>query len=180
MIVWVDDMVCAALSGSTIVDRLIKHLREVSKFVISDLGELEQIIGMQVTRDRAKREIRLSQSKYVRVICEQCGYAIETGGKMKPPAKQDSLTKDMCAKNDAERKEMLEYGYRNRVGSAMFAACLTRVDIAQAVGALCQFMHDPGPGHESACDKLYDYLRKNPDRELVFGGEGASPEIVVH
>jgi hypothetical protein len=42
-----------------------------SRFDIKDQGELSDIIGMHITRDRAARTISLNQGKYVRELLEK-------------------------------------------------------------------------------------------------------------
>ena len=46
-----------------------------SRFDMTDLGEVHWILNMEVTRDRSKRTIRLSQSQYIEDILERHGMA---------------------------------------------------------------------------------------------------------
>jgi hypothetical protein len=43
-----------------------------ARFKIKDLGDLSQLLGMHITRDRPARTISLDQSKYLRAILAKC------------------------------------------------------------------------------------------------------------
>jgi hypothetical protein len=44
-----------------------------ARFKIKDLGDLSQLLGMHITRDRSARTISLDQSKYMRDILAKYG-----------------------------------------------------------------------------------------------------------
>jgi hypothetical protein len=44
-----------------------------ARFKIEDMGDLSQLLGMQITRDRSARTISLDQSKYLRGILAKYG-----------------------------------------------------------------------------------------------------------
>jgi hypothetical protein len=44
-----------------------------ARFKIKDLGDLSQVLGMHITRDRLARTISLDQSKYLRDILAKYG-----------------------------------------------------------------------------------------------------------
>ncbi|KAK9224625.1 hypothetical protein WN943_009660 [Citrus x changshan-huyou] len=54
------------------------------------------------------------------------------------------LSSSMCPNNEAERKEMSRVPYASTVGSLIFAMICTRLDIAQAVGAVSRYMANRG------------------------------------
>ena len=57
------------------------------------------------------------------------------------------LSKDMCPKDEAERKEMSKTPYAHAVGSLMYAMTSTRLDICHAVGLVSRYQSDPRLGH---------------------------------
>ena len=57
------------------------------------------------------------------------------------------LSSSMCPSNEAKRKEMSRVPYASAVGSLMFAMICTRLDIAQAVGAVNRYMANPSGEH---------------------------------
>jgi hypothetical protein len=60
------------------------------------------------------------------------------------------LTKDHSPKTDEEKDHMRKVPYRQAVGSLMWAAMATRLDIAFTVSLLSQFMESPGQAHWEA------------------------------
>eukprot|EP00983_Pelagomonas_calceolata_P036711 1134385-Pelagomonas_calceolata.AAC.1 len=70
LIVWVDDITIAADSIELLQDFKSSIMQE---FEARDLGETSVFIGMEVQRDRAQRQIKLSQKNAVRNIIERYG-----------------------------------------------------------------------------------------------------------
>jgi hypothetical protein len=70
MVTWVDDLVIAAKSKQTIAE-LIRRI--TAMFDARDLGEPDMFIGIQITRDRAKGTIKLSQMRATDDIIAQYG-----------------------------------------------------------------------------------------------------------
>ena len=56
VVVWVDDLVIATNSPA-LRDKFVKDLH--ARFPVDDKGELRWILGLEVTRDRAKRTLRM-------------------------------------------------------------------------------------------------------------------------
>jgi hypothetical protein len=65
---------------------------------------------------------------------------------------------------------MSDKPFRSVVGSLMFAMVCTRPDIAQAVGLLCRFMHNPGKRHWQAALRILAYLRGHTDLGITYDG----------
>ena len=57
------------------------------------------------------------------------------------------LSVDDYPKSPSEVEDMIRVPYDSVVGSLMYAMVYTRLDIAQAVGVLSQFMANPGRVH---------------------------------
>lgn len=55
------------------------------------------------------------------------------------------------------------------VGSLMYAMVCTRLDIAQIVGVLSQYIGDPGMEHQQASKWVLHYLKGTSDIEHQFG-----------
>ena len=60
--------------------------------------------------------------------------------------------------------------YASAVGSLMFAMICTRLDIAQAVGAVSRYMANPGGEYWIAVKRILRYIRGTSDVELCYGG----------
>ena len=69
------------------------------------------------------------------------------------------LSVDDCPKSPNEMEDMSRVPYASVVGSLMYAMVCTRLDIAQVVGVLSQFMANPRWVHWDAVKKVFRYLR---------------------
>ena len=45
--------------------------------------------------------------------------------------------------------------YQGKIGSLLYAAVTTRIDIAFAVSRLASFLTNPGPEHHAAADRVF-------------------------
>ena len=69
IIVFVDDLVFFARSKETI-QKAKTWLHD--KFKMVDLGDIKLFLGMQITRDRKKRTLCVSQERHTQKVLEQC------------------------------------------------------------------------------------------------------------
>jgi hypothetical protein len=146
---------------------LMKKLE--SKFRLTGGNELQWFLGIEVTRDRPKRIIWLSQSTYIDKIANLAD--VKEGNYLTPMAIEELLPFDGRAKpSDITR-------YQKKIGSLLYAAVTTRADVAFAVSRLSRFMINPGPKHHTAADRVLIYLRNHRDWGLQYGG---SDELVVY
>lgn len=60
--------------------------------------------------------------------------------------------------------------YQRKTGSLLYAAVITRPDIAFAVSRLARFNSNPGPAHHLAADRVLQYLGRTRQYALRFGG----------
>jgi hypothetical protein len=61
--------------------------------------------------------------------------------------------------------------YLRKVGSLLYAAVITRPDVAFAVSRLARFATNPGPEHQAAADRVLLYLQETRYLALQYGGE---------
>lgn len=67
--------------------------------------------------------------------------------------------------------------YREAVGSLIFAAIVTRPDIAFAVGVVSRYLDNHGNSHWNAVKRIMRYLKSTSDYEILCGKSKES-EIV--
>ena len=169
--IFVDDITLASASQAaldTFVEDLAKH------FKLRDLGPTSFLLGIEITRDRPKRTIFLSQRQYILNKLEEFGMA-DCHPVGTPMAPGSSLSKEECPKTPEEMKEMENIPYMNAVGSIMYLATTTRPDIAYAAGVLARFNSNPGMTHWKAVKHLFHYLKGTTDMKLVY-----KPDPSVH
>jgi Reverse transcriptase (RNA-dependent DNA polymerase) len=158
---YVDDIVFSyRKSQESMAKGLISQLKQRYKLTGGD--DLQWFLGIEVIRDRKNRRIWLSQSSYIDKIANLA----------------DTIQPDQTPMN---RNELLPYKhralphiinrYQKKIGSLLYAAVTTRIDIAFAVSRLARFMTNPGPDHHAAADRVLLYLKRHRDLGLQFGGE---------
>ena len=76
----------------------------------------------------------------------------------------------MCPSNEIERKEMSRVPYASVVGSLMFAMICTRLDIAQAMGAVNRYIANLGGEHWITVKRILRYIKEISDVALCYGG----------
>jgi phosphopantetheinyl transferase (holo-ACP synthase) len=131
-------------------------------FEIKDLGPASFFLGMEITRNRQKGTLKLSQSKAVTEVVNSFGQAkanprstpLNAGISLSP------LTEDET-EHDAST-------YRSLVGGLLYIANCTRPDISYAVGMLCRFMSRPGKEHLCAAKSVLKYLAGSLGLGLVY------------
>ena len=135
---------------------------------MKDLGLAEQILGMEITRDRKNRRLWLSQESYVEQILERFNMK-EAKAVHMPLGGHFKLNKRSCPSTEEENKKMVVIPYSSAVGSLMYAMVCTRPDIAHAVRVVSRFLANPGKEHWETVKWIFKYLRGTSKLCLSFG-----------
>jgi hypothetical protein len=146
--VHVDDMTVLT-SSPALMEQVESELN--SEFSIKKLGEIRQLLGMEITR--TKNSIRLTQVQYITKILEK--YQMD---KCNPVATPIDPNVTLAKLPDGTSYPEIQHVYQHMVGSLLYAAITTRPDIAHAVQALSQFNTNPGPVHLTAVKWVFRYL----------------------
>ena len=162
---YVDDMLIFTKDNATAEH--VKSELGVS-YEMTDLGPAHWILGMEITRDRARRTISLSQRQYIQDILEKFGQA--NARPISTPMAANSKLPKLDAPDFDEKL------YQSALGCLMYLMLGTRPDLAFSVGALSKHASCPGKEHWTALMRVYKYLRGDPDRSLVFDGSTSCPE----
>jgi reverse transcriptase-like protein len=164
LLLYVDDMLIVGQSAS----RINSLKQELSKyFAMKDLGPARQILGMEITRDRAGRKLWLSQKKYVEKVLRR--FRMDGAKPVSTPLashfKFDTKSSDDVSGND----DMKNIPYASVVGSLMYAMVCTRPDLAHAVSVVSRYLSNPRMVHWHAVKWILRYLRGTTDLSLCFG-----------
>ncbi|XP_036320876.1 secreted RxLR effector protein 161-like [Rhagoletis pomonella] len=84
----------------------------------------------------------------------------------------EKLSKDMCPKNEDEKKEIEKLPYQNLIGCLLYLAGSTRPDIAYTVSVLSQFNTNFGIKHWIAAKRVLRYLKGTQNLGLLFKKNG--------
>jgi hypothetical protein len=138
-----------------------------NKFSVKDIGDCEWILHMAITRDRMNKTISLSQETYIKSILEQHNML-----DIKPvnnPHWVNDIT--ICPDNIEPQllNESEHHLYRSIVGSMLYAANITRIDISYIIGVLARYTHQPYNYHLAAAKHVLRYLRGSMNHKLTFG-----------
>ena len=144
-------------------------------FPISDLGEAHHLLGIKISRDRAKHTIALSQEQYILDLLRK--YNFENVNPVRTPLDSSTRLSKAMPSEKSDQREYKDFPYQSIVGSLMHAAVMTRPDIAHAVQQVAQFMSDPQPAHCLAVKRILRYLRGTANFQLTYGSNNDSKVI---
>jgi hypothetical protein len=143
--------------------------RAISKrYPITDLGDCQWLLGMEIRRDREKGILTLSQTAYTERVLKQFDL-LDCKGRPTPMAHGGELglnPRDGSPAQplDATNKKL----YQSIVGSLLYAACMTRMDITFATAKLAQFCAAPAEHHLIAARQALKYLAGTRTLGLTF------------
>ena len=103
-----------------------------------DVDLTNETVGMQIYRDRSKRQIWCTQMNYLRKIL--WWFNIQDCKPISTLSINVKLFSSMRPGNKVERMEMCQVLYASAVGSLIFIMVCTKTDIAQVVGEVCWYM----------------------------------------
>lgn len=161
LLVYVDDILIAG-SDTTAVNAMKERL--LKTFKGRDLGEITSFLGINISRDRGKKELKIDQKGMIKDIIKEFNME-DAKAKSTPMSTSLKLTK---IEGEALDKE--KYPYGTLVGKLMFLAVATRPDLAYTVGALTRFMASPTMVHWQVAKGVVRYLAKTPERGIAYRG----------
>ncbi|CAI7903907.1 unnamed protein product, partial [Closterium sp. NIES-54] len=165
ILVYVDDLVFATADTEALA--LVK-MELKKRHTCTDLGELRSYLGLQITRDRARHTITLTQSHMVQHVLQRFGFTwssaqatpLATGHSLSAPPSDESVEPSGP--------------YPELVGCLMYLMTCTRLDLAYPLGFLARYV---APGrhrkvHMDATKRVMRYLCSTSGMGLVLGGRG--------
>lgn len=161
--IYVDDLLIAGESKSDIQDLKDKLSQ---RFQMSDLGPCHFYLGMEVTRNRPNRTLRLSQKAYLEKVLQD--HSMENCAPCKTP--METNTRHVSAESTYTADKDLRQRYQSAVGSLMYAMLGTRPDLAFSISVVSRFASNPTQAHWSAVKRIFRYLKQTIDMGLVFSG----------
>lgn len=157
---YVDDIVVMFKDGRRAEAlEAINQLKQ--RYRLTGGDELQWFLGIEIIRDRPNRLLWLSQSQYLLKIA---GLAQSTPSAHSPMGKAEL----MPFEGTATAQEIAVY--QRKIGSLLYAAVITRPDVAFATSRLARFIMNPGPEHQKAADRVLRYLGESSSYALQLGG----------
>lgn len=140
-----------------------------TRYKLKDLGPVNWLLGIKITRNLTERTISLSQTSYINSILARFNFT-DLKPFSTPMDYNIRYSKNQCPQTPEEAAEMRHIPYREALGSLMYCAVATRPDIAFSVGLLAQFMENPGRIHWEGVKRIFRYLSGTKDWKLTYGG----------
>ncbi|CAI7888920.1 unnamed protein product [Closterium sp. NIES-53] len=170
ILVYVDDLVFATgdIAGLAHVKSELKK-----RHTCTDMGELRSYLGLQITRDRARHTITLTQSHMVQQVLQRFDFTYSS-----PQATPLSTHHSLSALPSDESVEP-SGPYPELVGCLVYLMTCTRPDLAYPLSILARFVA-PGrhrPEHMAAAKRVLRYLCSASGLGLVLGGR--SPVVLT-
>ncbi|CAI7903620.1 unnamed protein product, partial [Closterium sp. NIES-54] len=166
ILVYVDDLVFATANTQALA--LVKaELQE--RHTCTDLGELRSYLGLQITRDRARCTITLTQSHMVHQVLQRFGFQFSS-----PQPTPLSTGHSLSAPPSDEFVE--PSGPHPELGGClMYLMTCTRHDLVYPLSLLARYV---APGrhrkvHWDAAKRVLHYLCSISGMGLVLGGRGS-------
>ncbi|CAI7906818.1 unnamed protein product [Closterium sp. NIES-54] len=170
VLMYVDDLIFATADTKALT--LVKSELQ-NRHNCTDLGELRSYLGLQITRDRARRTITLTQSHMVHQILQRFGFQFSS-----PQPTPLSTSHSLSAPPSDESVDP-SGPYLELVGCLMYLMTCTRPDLAYPLSLLARYV---APGrhrkvHWDAAKRVLRYLCSTSSMGLVLGGRG--PDVLT-
>jgi hypothetical protein len=130
---------------------------------MKDLGEADVILNIKLIKKDSG--ITLSQSHYVEKVLSSFGFM---DSKPNPTPYDPSVT---LRKNKKIARDQLRYS--QIIGSLMYLASATRLDISFAVCKLSRYMSNPDDNHWHALERVLRYLKGTMSFGIHYFGHSA-------
>ncbi|CAI7743809.1 unnamed protein product [Closterium sp. NIES-53] len=131
VLVYVDDLVFATANTEALT--LVKSELQ-KRHTCTDLGELRSYLGLQITRDRARRTITLTQSHMVHQVLQRFGFEFSS-----PQPTPLSTSHSLSAPPSNESVEP-SGPYQELVGCLMYLMTCTRPNLAFPLSLLARYV----------------------------------------
>jgi hypothetical protein len=159
MFFYVDDIVFSYRKHQEDTVRgLVGQLQQ--RYTLTGGEPLQWFLGIEILRDREEKLIWLSQSSYIDKIANLA----ETVQSSSTPMSREELLPN---EDIASYKRITKY--QRKIGSLLYAAVITRPDVAFAVSRLSRFITNPGPKHHEGADRVLHYLKSTRSLALQYG-----------
>jgi hypothetical protein len=107
----------------------------IRKYTMREIGDMQWFLGIQIIHDRNTRRLWLCQDLYIDKIVKR--YGLETQKLPKIPLSEAlSQNKDIATPSQI-------FEYQQKVGSLLYAAIMTCLDVAFTAAKLLEFVQNP-------------------------------------
>lgn len=156
LIIYVDDVLLVS-SSSSMIKIIMKDLKQ--EFKIREL-KLKYFVGMEI--ERVNNSIYICQRDYIEQIIEK--FCMSNSNPVNTPADVNVV---ISKKVD---EDIVNFPYREAIGSLLFLSSVSRPDISFAVNVLSRYVNNPSQQHVNALKRVIRYLINTKDLCITYGG----------
>ena len=165
VILYVDDLLLMG-DSKPFIEEVKRKLK--LEYQMTDLGPVERFLGLQIRRERRKRQIFVDQAEYIQTVLERFQMHNSV------PANTPLPAGAVLEKNVGTSSESFRTLYQSIIGSIMYAMLGTRPDIAFAVTRLSKFASNPSQQHLNYARYILKYLQGTKEYALCYDGASNS------
>ncbi|EED15707.1 reverse transcriptase family protein [Talaromyces stipitatus ATCC 10500] len=153
----------------SLFEEIVKKL--TSKYEIRQMEKFEWFLNIRIVRDRKQRKIWICQDLYITKIAKKFGL---TQNNTKTPISIDLQPSESEAMNEDIHL------YQELVGSAMYAAVMTRPDVTKPVNELAKFTTNPSKDHIRQIKRVIEYLYNTQFLAIEFSPpENSDSDVAI-
>ena len=149
--IYVDDLLLAGPDKDAIQSLKAQF---AERFKMTDLGPCHYYLGVEVIRNRATKELWLTQRQYLRQLLAK--FDAENLNPTATPMETGMRLVRADADHIASKQTTVQF--QSAVGSLLYASTITRPDLAFVVGLLGRFASKPDEKHQQALKRVFRYL----------------------
>ena len=138
------------------------------RFKMEDMGDIREVLGLKVTRDRVNKVLSISQPEFFRNILVRFG--MQNCKPVATPLEAGSRFQKLEEGEEACDKQR----YQQAIGCLTYAAMSTRPDIAAAVNNLSQYMSCPSEQHWTGVKRILRYIQGTVNYGLQYSGRNGA------
>ncbi|CAI7791203.1 unnamed protein product, partial [Closterium sp. NIES-53] len=170
VLVYVDELLFATADTEALT--LVKSELQ-KRHTCTDLGELRSYLGLQITRDRARRTITLTKPHMVHQVLQRFGFQFSS------PQPTPLSTRHSLSAPPLDESVEPSGPYPELVGCLMYLMTCTRPDLTYPLSLLACYV---APGrhrkvHWDVAKRVLRYLCSTSGMGLVLGGRG--PVVLI-
>ena len=140
----VDDCIITG-NSSTAIANFKEQIHQC--YAITDIGPIHWLLGIKVTRDCDAHILSLSQESYANTVLTHHFNMANTNPVKCPMAPGAIFSSDQCPTDAQEIVHMCKILYCEAIGSLMYLAVATHLDLTFAITTLSQFLNNLGVSH---------------------------------
>ena len=142
---------------------MISNIR--GSFDIQALGEPDQLLGIQITRNQELGTIHISQPLFINTIAKK--FNISSGRSLTSPM---DPTIDLLTSTSTEKT--IDIPYASLIGSINYCAISTHPDISYAANKCTQITSNPNIIHWEAAKRIVHYLLHTHEYGITYTSHG--------